>query len=377
MRSVIILMSRLDILRLIGVLGKESMGVTYKLKDEVVRFIISQRESNPFSSCRQLAESASEKFGLHLSKSSVHDVLKESGVITPRGRKPKDKFQIPQERKKQIQVSLSQVKLLPSPVETVAIQPKQEEPAILLPAKPIIMNNDKLPQEKPVLPEKNDIETTLEYEGAGKVFLKAALWDLGIFSEENIRDLDWQYYLTYAKGIKVLLENDKSFFIEMPLPIERCIREVADGLINNVRPFMVDKISDQELFKVSMEAQEGFKISKISIVDEKDHILFEIGNIMECKRTFTALNREFVENNESMPTKRAVALFFPQTIDINTFINDILNLNGFDTIGKHELVINLLINEDDGNKVVLQQAADKLNGMCLYDEQARLVKVKI
>src|ERR1700722_5602973 len=92
------------------------MGVIYKLKEEVVHFIISQRQSNPLSSCRQLAESASQKFGLHLSKSSVHDVLKESGIITPRGRKPKDKFKIPQEKKEQIQSSLSQVKLLLPPL---------------------------------------------------------------------------------------------------------------------------------------------------------------------------------------------------------------------------------------------------------------------
>ena len=88
------------------------MGVIYKLKEEVVQFIISQRQSNPLASCRQLAESASQKFDLHLSKSSVHDVLKESGIVTPRGRKPKDKFEIPQEKKKEIQASLSQVKLI-------------------------------------------------------------------------------------------------------------------------------------------------------------------------------------------------------------------------------------------------------------------------
>ena len=79
------------------------MGVIYKLREEVVHYIISQRQSNPLASCRQLAESASEKFGLHLSKSSVHDVLKESGINTPRGRKPKNKFEIPLEKKKQIQ----------------------------------------------------------------------------------------------------------------------------------------------------------------------------------------------------------------------------------------------------------------------------------
>lgn len=94
------------------------MGVIYKLKDEVVQFIISQRQTNPLFSCRQLAESASHKFGLHLSKSSVNDVLKESGIVTPRGRKPQGKFQIPAEKKKQIQASLSQVKLNTMPASS-------------------------------------------------------------------------------------------------------------------------------------------------------------------------------------------------------------------------------------------------------------------
>src|SRR5277367_4557934 len=109
------------------------MGVTYKLKEEVIHFIISQRQSNPLASCRQLAESVSQKFGLHLSKSSVHDVLKESGIITPRGRKPKDKFKIPQEKKKQIQTSLSQIKLLAPPIEVappVILSPRVEHSGV-------------------------------------------------------------------------------------------------------------------------------------------------------------------------------------------------------------------------------------------------------
>ena len=73
-------------------------------------------------------------------------------------------------------------------------------------------------------------EISPEYEGAGKIFLKAALWDLGVFSEENIKATDWDYYLTYSKGIKINLENNKSLFIDLPLPLERCISEVADGL---------------------------------------------------------------------------------------------------------------------------------------------------
>src|ERR1700686_1279378 len=116
------------------------MGVIYKLKAEVVGFIISEKKSNPLFSCRQLAELASQRFSLRLSKSSVHDVLKESGIITPRGRKPKNKFEIPQEKKKQIQVSLSQIKLLPDPVESGPCQP---DPSAILPRPSVILSEAK------------------------------------------------------------------------------------------------------------------------------------------------------------------------------------------------------------------------------------------
>ena len=330
------------------------MGVTYKLKEEVVYFIVSQRQSNPLASCRQLAESASQKFGLHLSKSSVHDVLKESGIITPRGRKPKDKFEIPQEKKKQIQVSLSQIKLLPDPVEA---QQKLLPSVIANPVPSVIASEAKQSFKEiassPSAP-RNDTETSPEYEGAGRIFLKAALWDLGIFSQETIKATDWNYYLTYSKGIKVDLENNKNFFIDLPLPLERCIREAADGLINNVRPFIVHKVSDEELFKACMDSKAGFKIESISIVDDKDHILLRLDNIMERNRKFILNNRSFVESREINSMKRLKSIFFPQLIDIDGVIENILNLKGFDATNKDENVVTLLIDDSYENKAMVQ-----------------------
>jgi hypothetical protein len=345
------------------------MGVIYKLRDEVVQFIISQRQGNPLSSCRQLAESASQKFGLHLSKSSVHDVLKESGIVTPRGRKPKEKFEIPHEKKKQIQASLSQIKL---------ISPPEEPKASLIPDVAMPKDVPEAPaQEAVVLPETDEMEVSTEYEGAGRVFFKAALWDLGIFLEENIRETDWDYYLTYCKGVKLGLENDKSLFIELNLPIERCIRETADGIINNIKPLIVQKVSDEDLFKSCMEAQPGFKIDKISIVDQNDHILFEINDIVEFKRNFSLNNRIFVVSKEKNISERAKSLFFSQNIDNNDFIENIMNFKGFDEVNKEQITINLLIEDSYVKKQLVQEAAEKLNGMLIQDDQDRLVKVKI
>jgi len=356
------------------------MGVTYKLKDEVVRFIISQRQSSPLSSCRQLAEAVSVKFGLRLSKSSVHDVLKESGIVTPRGRKPKNTFKIPQEKKKQIQESLSQVKLLVPPVDRVPVLIEDHaQPSVILgEAKDPKVFNDPLPVDRKITDEKRE-ETIdpLEYEGAGNIFLKAARWDLGIFSEGEIREKEWLYYLTYSKGIKVTLENDKNFFIELPLPLERCIRETADGLVNNVKPFIADKVSDKELFEASMEARPGFKIINFTIVDQYDHEILIFDNIIEFERAFLFQKRVFVENYENDFMKRAKSVFLSQTTDNINFMDNLMNLRGFNGSSQYENVVTLLVDDVYGNKFDLQEAAERINGMYLRDEKDKLVKVKI
>jgi hypothetical protein len=356
------------------------MGVTYKLREEVVHFIISQRQSNPLASCRQLAESASQKFALNLSKSSIHDVLKESGILTPRGRKPKNKFEIPQEKKKQIQESLSQVKMLT--VQPGSIPLDHSLLSACLPAGFSSAGGEE------------SLETSLEYDGAGGIFLKAALWDLGIFSEENIKATDWDYYLTYTKGIEVVLENNKSFFIDLPLPLERCIREVADGLINNVKPFIVHKVSDEGLFKACMDAQAGFKIDSISIVDGKDHVLLKLNNIMELNRKFMLQKRVFVESSERNLRERSKAIFFPQLPSPsavipapteawgqakakNFTIDNISNLKGFNSINRDVIITTLLMDNSCENKAMFLEAAEKLNGMYLHDEKDRLVSVSL
>lgn len=201
--------------------------------------------------------------------------------------------------------------------------------------------------------------------------------DLGIFSEENIKSADWEYYLTYSKGINVFLENNKNIFIELRLPLERCIREVADCLINNIKIFNVNKISDETSFKSCMDAQKGFNITKITIVDGYDHILSEFTCIMEIKRNFIVRNRIFVENNETDMMERSKSLFFPQTLDNAILKDKIMSLRGFDALKMGERTITLLIDDGYERIAMLKEAADKLNNMFLYDDRDRLVKIEI
>jgi hypothetical protein len=324
------------------------MGVVYKLREDVVHFILSQRQSNPLASCRQLADAASQKFSLNLSKSSVHGILKESGILMPKGRKPTNKFKIPQEKKVQIQKSLAEVKLLPKPGEIAVIA--------------------SAPQ--PVSPPHNETAIPTVYEDAGKIFLKAALWDLGVF-EENIEPEDWSYYLTYTRGVRVVLENDKSFFIDMALPLERCIREVADGFINNIRPFKVGRISDKELFEACMRGENGFKIAKITIVDHLDHILSEFIDIVVQNRHFEYEKIEFVECKEKDVSARAQALFFAE------IEGDYGHLWGYEEKINGQINVTLLIEASYDKKMSLQKAAEKLNVMYIYNKDGELLRVKI
>jgi hypothetical protein len=215
------------------------------------------------------------------------------------------------------------------------------------------------------------------YEGAGRIFLKAALWDLGIFSEDNITEDDWYYYLIYTLSIKVTLEDSSSYMIDWRLPLHRSIREVADGLINNTKPLIVNKVSDENLFKTSMDVRPVFKIKNVALVDRDAHIICEFNDLVDVRRRFMLIDRVFVESKDRNCTERAKTLFFPQLIDNNKVMENILNLKGFDSTNQEEKLVTILIEDRYANKTILQQAVEKLNGMFLRDEQNRLVKVKI
>ncbi len=79
------------------------MGVVYKLKQEVIDFIVAQKKADPALSCRKLVEIVQQQHQVVLSKSSVNALIKEFNLSSPVGRKPKFKapknFIIPRERK--------------------------------------------------------------------------------------------------------------------------------------------------------------------------------------------------------------------------------------------------------------------------------------
>lgn len=92
------------------------MGVIHKLKNDVIDFIVQEKKTSPFIGCRQLADMVSNKFQTKISKSSVNEILKNAQLSSPVGRRVRKKeaapkFEIPPEKKKQIQENLQQASL--------------------------------------------------------------------------------------------------------------------------------------------------------------------------------------------------------------------------------------------------------------------------
>ena len=112
-------------------------------------------------------------------------------------------------------------------------------------------------------------------------------------------------------------------------------------------------------------------------MDKEDHELFVFNSIVESKREFYIEKRIFVDNSENNMIERSKGLFFAQHIVDNEVVANVFNLGGFDTTSPRENTVTLLIDNTYENKDGLQGAADQLNGMYIYDDQDRLLKIKI
>ncbi len=108
------------------------MGIVYKLKQEVIDFIVTEKQNNPSLSCRRLSDITKEKFQIDVSKSSINAIIKKASLSSPVGRRSDaaptaKKFKIPKGKKDEL-LSLTQPSLPPHPPEP--------PPVILLPEPP-------------------------------------------------------------------------------------------------------------------------------------------------------------------------------------------------------------------------------------------------
>ncbi len=149
------------------------MGVIYKFKQEVVDFVMAQKQAHPGLSCRQLAGIVSKEFQLQVSKSSVNTILKQAQLSSPVGRRPHK----------------GRAKSVKPPVKPFAVAAPKEAPPIKKielvsagkPSKPPVGRGASPSIEakifdlshQPAPPPSSQL-----YDGLGNIFLKAIEWSL-------------------------------------------------------------------------------------------------------------------------------------------------------------------------------------------------------
>jgi hypothetical protein len=111
------------------------MGVTYKLKQEIVDFIVQKKQIEPSLSCRKLVSLLYQSFQIEVSKSSINAVIKDFNLSNPVGRrpdKPSKNFFIPVEKKQQL---LAQVApFLPTEPAPLVFTQIENKEAVVVPA---------------------------------------------------------------------------------------------------------------------------------------------------------------------------------------------------------------------------------------------------
>lgn len=182
------------------------MGVVYKLKQEIIDFILEEKKVNPRLGCRNLVSIIEQKFQIKISKSSVNSVIKEADLSSSVGRKPiliekrPLKYKIPEDKKIQSPENPADF-TPPSPkpvVPVIPVPPPQPKPMVNF-AKPSPVPKKVAPPSE-ILPKKSEkviVEVDVPKKGAlhdlmGGIFLKAAEWELNstpvlgkIFSKYN------------------------------------------------------------------------------------------------------------------------------------------------------------------------------------------------
>lgn len=163
------------------------MGVIYKLKPEVINYIIEEKKNKPILSCRGLVALVESKFQIRVSKSSINAVIKDAGLSLPVGRRQKKRRRRPEmpvtptiEMKTEVPLlETEEKKLIEAPIETPVEKVIEEVPVEKMPEKPVepietVEKPAEAPIEKPAeVPGEIEVELPLEMPCTGAILLKA------------------------------------------------------------------------------------------------------------------------------------------------------------------------------------------------------------
>src|SRR3989338_952162 len=253
------------------------MGVVYKLKKEIVDFIINEKKLNPSLGCRNLVGLIEAKFQAKISKSAINGVIKSAQLSSSIGRKPlavKISSLRHSERSPKGEVK-NLIKEYPSLDPPQELQQSQKEEILRF------AQNDRK------TPFRNSPDKGVLCDGAGCFFLKAAQWEL--FRRPMLGKIISNYV-----GPELISDADTLMDVLLFLPMFG-IRRVEDisayrglglwalqGLTEGIKPdkflSLVNGIQDKKDFSLRLSneiPQIFFEAAYIKIVleDETEFVL--------------------------------------------------------------------------------------------------------
>lgn len=213
------------------------MGVVYKLKQEVIDYILELKKLDENLSCRKISELASARFQKNISKSSINAIIKDSSLSSPIGRRglkkrKEDKFRIPAHRKEQIFVNI--------PASVLAVQ--SQAPAI--------------------------VPANLPLENVGTFFLKAAEWQM---KRQGVLRFLCEKYTTDTHEEKIFKIAESFLF----LPVFG-VRKEEDFLSFDNKSFW--DVNDLGAKPTTYQKAESFDVLK-SLETNRSQVLLEHGQI--------------------------------------------------------------------------------------------------
>jgi len=277
------------------------MGITYKLKKEVVGYILDQKQANSSLSCRKLAEMASEHFHKNISKSSVNSILKETSLSSPVGRRASKKkaplvFKLPEYRKEQL-FQKAPIHLVETPKEVPKVlEPEQSSSdnicALLL--KAVQWELCREPLLSVILSKYSDCPLSREIDKISDAFLL-----MPIFGLKRVEDLS----NPEGKALRDFLGIAQPFDL---IKIGKVLKSLQ-GLENNKNQVLLEYsqlFTEIESFKIVLENNTEFNIdARMTSVWTKDNV--HSSNCLPLNKALDFLSRNIIVNKSPLIIRNA------------------------------------------------------------------------
>ncbi len=282
------------------------MGVIYKLKEEIVDFIVQKKKANGALSCRDLVDIVKENFQVDLSKSSINKILKDSHLSCPVGRRTAGrsekakKFRIPEQKKRELFSAKGQDAPPPQPGKNLPPKPDKAGPERS--RTPSLITGFKAGKES-FVPR---IEEKPGWDGMGNIFLKAAEWEI---SNQPVLGM---FFKKYVKGLSL---TD--------------IDTIAEILLY-LKPFGINKIEDIDLYKgTGLWALNGAKsridsdtlLNVTRAVENVNKLSLELS--LEAPSFFTGISqvRFYFEDGSSIAMDPLGAVVFGENVQTGLYLS--------------------------------------------------------